>query len=112
VGVTPRAADDVEIVLGELATNAVTHARTADGYRVELEYHPASRVVVTVADRGAGFPEDEPLPAGTLRPGVWGDDEGRIGGWGLPLARSLTERLEILPNEPQGTVVRAVKRLA
>jgi anti-sigma regulatory factor (Ser/Thr protein kinase) len=128
VGVSQDDADDVELVLGELATNAVIHSHSAEGYRVEVEL-TADAVLVTVTDRGAGFPTGPLSAPGTLRsphPMVpdlsYLDDyhsagvtesleDGRFGGWGLPLVRRLADRVEILPNLPHGTMVRAEKRL-
>lgn len=110
VGVPKADVDDIELLLGELATNAVLHAQSS-GYRVEIEFH-SDRVVVVVADSGKGFSETDVTPEGTPRPDPFeGDGSERIGGWGLPLVRSLADRLEIAPNVPCGTRVRAEKLL-
>jgi anti-sigma regulatory factor (Ser/Thr protein kinase) len=79
-------------------------------------------VRVTVTDRGGGFPAGPLAPPGTLRsPNPAIPDLGReaaidpfeqrFGGWGLPLVHRLADRVEILPNSPHGTTVRAEKRL-
>jgi len=119
VGVAPADVDDLELVLGELATNAVIHAESGEGFRVEVEL-AADIARVTVADRGVGFPSGLLAASGTLwspHPGVphlAGTDSEtpeRFGGWGLPLVHSLADRVQILPNAPHGTVVCAEKRL-
>jgi serine/threonine-protein kinase RsbW len=115
VGVGRADLDDVELLLGELATNAVLHATDgADsrGYRVEVELR-GRLVRLTVSDRGPGFPAEALPPPGTARadpaaPGA----EPRFGGWGLPLVYSIADRVEIRPNLPRGAVVRADKRLS
>jgi anti-sigma regulatory factor (Ser/Thr protein kinase) len=97
--------EDVETVVGEICTNVVRHARSERGlYRLTLEVS-TDRLVVIVQDRGPGFdPAYVPLP-GTLRPDA--DGGLRIGGMGLPLLASLTDRLAFLPADPHGTTVRA-----
>jgi serine/threonine-protein kinase RsbW len=114
--VTPEEAEDVDLVIGEICTNVVRHARSREGrYRVTLELF-ADRLGVTVEDRGRGSaPPDLPdaRPAGTERQ----DPEfgQRFGGWGLPLAEALTDRLLFRPTDPErpagerGTTVYAEK---
>ena len=102
---------DIETVVGELATNAVQYAsRASEGrFRVELEYH-AQRVMVLIVDHGPGFSPDEIAPPGTLRVDSETGEE-RFGGWGLSIAQSLTDHLDIQATDPQGTTVRAEKVL-
>jgi anti-sigma regulatory factor (Ser/Thr protein kinase) len=38
------------------------------------------------------------------------EGDQRIGGFGLPLVHSIADKVDIQPNVPHGTVVRAVKR--
>lgn len=111
VGVLGQDVDDIEIMLGELATNAVVHAQ-AGSYRVEIEFY-GDRVLVTVSDRGQGFPAWHAPSPGTLRPDSMasGCASERYGGWGLPLVYSIADHVEILPAVPQGTTIRAIKRL-
>lgn len=106
LGISIPAADDLETVIGELATNAARHAKGGN-YHVTIEFF-ASRVVVTVVDSGAGFDLDTlPLP-GTLRLDEFGGDiPSRFGGFGLPLVHSIADRVHISANEPRGTIVRA-----
>jgi anti-sigma regulatory factor (Ser/Thr protein kinase) len=107
--VTQQDIDDIEVLIGELSTNAVRHARGGEFYRIEVEL--ADDVAsVTVTDHGAGFVRSDVAPPGELRPD---DFEGaqRIGGLGLPLVESLADTVQFLPNQPHGTVVRAEKRL-
>jgi anti-sigma regulatory factor (Ser/Thr protein kinase) len=117
-GVSERDVDDLESLVGELAANAVRHARSGDSYRIEVALldHLAT---VTVSDHGAGFSRDGTAQPGTERrgdPNAGGGDGGngsgdRFGGWGLPLVEALADRVEYLPNAPRGTTVRAEKRL-
>ncbi|MES2465186.1 MAG: ATP-binding protein [Armatimonadota bacterium] len=109
IGLTPDDADDLEMMLGELSSNVVRHAGTAT-YHVSVDLLQ-SRFCVTVIDQGVGFPTEESLP-GTLRPDTLpGRDAERIGGLGLVMIRGIADQVEILPNVPQGTTVRAQKAL-
>jgi len=106
----PRAdIDDVELILGELATNVVLHAGGTD-YHVEIEFDGGA-VRVSISDRGVGFPVGRPSLPGTSRHDPNGDS-GRFGGWGLPIVYGVADRVEILPNLPCGTLIRAEKRVS
>ncbi|MES2464798.1 MAG: ATP-binding protein [Armatimonadota bacterium] len=109
-----RDVDDLELLIGELAANAVRHAR-APYYRLDLEIYDGL-AVVTVTDTGSGFQRDKVPEPGTERlddgVGLDGFDGGRIGGWGLPMVESLADSVEYLPANPHGTVVRASRRFA
>jgi len=121
LGISKSDADDIELVLGELATNVVRHAG-GDGYRVEIEFcEDRATVTMIVTDRGDGLiPKDLPEPGSlrtdTLLAGVTtaiapASPDDRIGGFGFPLIRAVMDRVEIAPNAPQGTIVRAIKHL-
>ena len=101
--------DDIELVLGELCTNVIRHARSHAGqFQVALEYLPDC-VVITVSDRGQGFSTND-LPApGSVRPDVGG--QKRVGGFGLPIVERLSDKLDFHAAHPQGTIVRVEKRL-
>jgi anti-sigma regulatory factor (Ser/Thr protein kinase) len=99
--------DDIEVLVGELVTNAVRHAH-ASRYRVILDLLD-DRVVVSVVDDGVGFAREQVPPPGTSRLDAAGEE--RIGGWGLPLIEMLADNVQFLPNDPHGTTVRAEKRL-
>lgn len=104
--------DDIELMIGELATNAVLHAR-AGTYRVEIDLG-GDRAVVTVADEGAGFQREAILPPGTFRQDSAdgdSDQEPRFGGLGLPLVEMLADEVTYQPAHPHGTVARASRRL-
>lgn len=104
--------DDIELLVGELATNAVRHARSGEGFRLAIALD-GDRVAVTVIDSGKGFERSRLAPPGTAR-GDGADGDGapeRIGGWGLPLVERIADEVEIAPNVPSGTRVRAVKFL-
>jgi len=107
-GVSKGDIDDIELLVGELATNAVRHARS-DGYSLEIGLD-GNRALVTVIDNGEGFDRSQIPAPGTARPDD-GDAEDRIGGWGLPLVEMIADEVEISTNEPRGTRVRAIKFL-
>lgn len=81
-GALPRAA--IEVMVSELATNAIQHANTAFEVRVAL----AGPVLhVEVSDSGRARPKARPMPPpGTLR-----------GGRGLSLVNHLSDRWGIRP---------------
>lgn len=55
---------DVEIVLSELYSNVLRHARSEEGrFSITLDYY-AERLVVTVEDKGQGFSFKDVPPSG------------------------------------------------
>lgn len=109
MGVSRDDANDVELLLGELATNAVRHAQ-GGGYHVDLEFYE-DKAVIVVTDNGIGFVKEALMPPGEKPFDPWhSEGDARIGGFGLPLVHSIADKVEIKPNVPQGTVVRAEKR--
>ena len=111
VGVTQQDRDDVELLVGELATNVVRHANSGLAYHVEVEVKQDT-VVIIVTDQGQGFIREKVALPGTLRAEklVEGVIE-RFGGWGLPMVETLADRVDFLRHEPHGTKVRAEKQL-
>ncbi len=102
--------DEIELVMGELCANVVRHAHSNTArFRVSLEYD-ADKVVVLVEDKGDGFAVENVAPAGTERPDFEGQP-ARVGGYGLKLVETLSDRLEFQHTSPQGTTVRAEKQL-
>jgi anti-sigma regulatory factor (Ser/Thr protein kinase) len=109
MGVSRDDSSDVELLLGELATNAARHAR-GGGYHVDLDFYE-SKAVITVTDNGVGFIKEHLPPPGVRPPDTFDPDAAeRYGGFGLPLVHSIADKVEIQPNVPHGTVVRAEKR--
>jgi anti-sigma regulatory factor (Ser/Thr protein kinase) len=110
---SPSDVDEMELLIGELAANAARHAH-APFYRMDLELYDGL-AVVTVTDTGSGFQRDRVPDPGTVRldngVGPDGFEGPRIGGWGLPMVETLADSVEYLPGNPQGTVVRASRRL-
>jgi len=102
--------DDIELLLGELATNAVRHAQGSESYHVAVEFFEDHATVI-VADNGVnGFPSHL-YPTGSSRTDTLNEaGEERFGGWGLPLIYSIADEVEIVPTVPSGTTVRAEKR--
>lgn len=97
--------DAIELLLGELATNAACHA-DAGQYRVSLEIVDL-KAIVTVTDGGIGFQRNDVLPPVSLRTGF--DGVERIGGMGLPLVEMLADEVVFTAMKPQGTSVQAIK---
>lgn len=112
MGLSRENTDDVETLIGELSTNVVRHAHMQNNtYTVSLEFYE-DRVIITVADQGVGFVEDAVLPPGTLRSDtLLNNQEERFGGMGLPLIHAIADYVEIQPNFPHGTTVRAEKTI-
>ncbi len=109
LGVIVKDIDDIEMVVGELCANVVRHSRSSDRrFQMTLEYY-ADRISIVVEDRGTGFSFKDVPEVGTRRADFEGAD--RIGGFGLELVRLLSDHLEFHRTDPQGTTVRAEKRL-
>jgi anti-sigma regulatory factor (Ser/Thr protein kinase) len=122
-GVDPRDVDNLEVLVAELATNAIRHTR-APSFRVDLQLYEGL-AVITVTDAGKGFERDKvPVPGSERWDTKWfeGEQEAggnklavqqpRIGGFGLPMVETLADQVEYLPAYPRGTVVRARRRVA
>lgn len=91
---------DLKAATGEALANAVRHGSPRgpdDEVAVEVSAYP-DRVVVTVADQGAGIGARRREPA---------DDSGR----GLKVMRALADAVELSPGEDGGTVVALTKHL-
>jgi anti-sigma regulatory factor (Ser/Thr protein kinase) len=89
----PQTAEDVELLVTELATNGVKHARTMDGNRITLDARvEPGRLRIEVRDGGHGFEH-----SGRDRPIT------EPGGWGLMLVDDLADRWGI-EGEPSTTV--------
>lgn len=73
--VTPDHAGDIELVLGELVTNALRHGRGSVGVRVDID--PDGTVSVAVTD------SSEDLPV------ILPPDSPQVGGFGLRIVDSL-----------------------
>lgn len=89
----PQTAEDVELLVTELATNGVKHARTVDGNRITLDARvEPGHLRIEVRDGGHGF-EHRRRDRGLTEPG----------GWGLMLVEDLADRWGI-EGEPSTTV--------
>ena len=97
---------DLKLALTEACSNSVRHAYgTADG-SVDIRYElHADRLVIEVADDGAGF---DPAAAAVESP----DDELAEGGLGIAIIRSIADDVEIGAGEGgRGSRLRFVKVL-
>jgi anti-sigma regulatory factor (Ser/Thr protein kinase) len=92
-----------EIVVAELAANAVAHGRVPGRcFRLALVLDPSARLLqVEVTDaRGDLLPR---IPAADAEP-----DALRVGGLGLSLVAALADRWDTVPYPPSGKTVRAI----
>jgi integral membrane sensor domain MASE1 len=78
----PRVYSDLRLLVSELVTNSVRHAKLQPGDQIRLQVEVANRVLrVEVSDPGEGFGASIPQPTA----------EG-LGGWGLFLTEKLADR--------------------
>ncbi len=111
LGVVTEDVDEIELIIGELCTNVIRHAHSAEHcFQVLLEFS-AEQVVVEVADKGAGFLPEGIAPPGTERADFPDMGHPRVGGYGLRIVELLTDRLEFHAKAGDGTRIRAEKRL-
>jgi len=103
-GVDRDRMDDSLLVAGELLGNALVHGRSAAGYAVLHMVCAADEVRITVTDFGPGMRMDDIGPVGSPR------EDSRIGGFGIPLVRTLCSHVEWKSSET-GTCVEAVVNL-
>ena len=96
---------DLKLAITEACSNAVRHAYPNGGGVVEILYDlQADRLVIEVADDGAGF---------ELQDGL--DDSGDLseGGLGIAIIRSIADEFEIdSPGNGRGSRLRFVKLLS
>ena len=97
---------DLKLALTEACSNSVRHAygQQEDAGVVEIVYELHSdRVVIEVADEGAGFDPDAPGS------GAEGLNEG---GLGIAIIRALADEVEIAERDDGGSRLRFVKFLS
>jgi anti-sigma regulatory factor (Ser/Thr protein kinase) len=89
----PQTAEDVELLVTELATNGVKHAHTVDGNRITLDARvEPGHLRIEVRDGGRGFKHRRRNRELT-----------EPGGWGLMLVEDIADRWGI-EREPSTTV--------
>ncbi|WP_030954141.1 ATP-binding protein [Streptomyces sp. NRRL S-481] len=101
-GVPQDLTERAEVVVAELAANAVFHGRAPGRcFRLTLVFHPsAGRLRVEVSDaRGDLCPQ---IATGAADP-----DALRLGGRGLALVTALADHWDCVPYPPSGKTVRA-----
>jgi anti-sigma regulatory factor (Ser/Thr protein kinase) len=87
--IEPVVMEDVRLLVSELVTNSVRHARMPETDHVELDVTLADDTLhVQVADTGPGF-EPRRRDAETTKPG----------GWGLFLVEKLSDRWGVARNQ-------------
>lgn len=101
LGLTDSAVFDIKVALGEALANAVRHGAPLSGGKVCVDVIAfADRVVIEVADNGAGFNGEHAMSADLYAPS----------GRGIMFMRALMDRVEFEAVEGGGTLVRLVKR--
>lgn len=101
--------DDVETIVDELCGNVIRHAHSLSRrFQLILEYY-TNRISINVIDQGGGFVEEDIPPIGAERADM--DGGLRLGGFGVPLVKSLSDKLEFTVTDPQGTTAHAEKRI-
>jgi serine/threonine-protein kinase RsbW len=95
---------DLKLALTEACSNSIRHAYPEGGGTVEVLYELSpDRLVIEVADDGAGFVPSEGRP-----------EEGELseGGLGMAIMRAIADELELGAREDgRGSRLRLVKRL-
>jgi len=94
-------APDVQLVVGELAANAATHAGTP--FTVSVVVDP-DRVLVRVRDRSSQMPVVRDVDE-TVRSADGTQEEGREGGRGLVLVDVLSDFWGVEPRDRRGKTV-------
>src|SRR4030095_2440123 len=102
-GVTDECRTDILLALAEACANAVAPAKATERYRSNVEVDD-SECHIEVVDDGPGFDYDPTLLPGEVPLLA---ESGR----GLFIIRSLADDFDLLPNTPNGTLVRFAKRL-
>ena len=105
----PEALADLKLALTEACTNSVRHAYGSSEGMVEITYelYP-DRLVVEVADEGAGFDAEPQVGMGArLRA-----EELAEGGLGIAIIEALADEFEITERARGGSSLRFVKLLA
>jgi serine/threonine-protein kinase RsbW len=100
-GVTEECRADILLAVAEACSNAVTHAKPADGYDLTVDIDD-TLCMIEVLDTGGGF-DTSTLPE---RSSVLADS-----GRGLHIIRAVSDQFDIRPVAPSGTLVRFAKRL-
>jgi serine/threonine-protein kinase RsbW len=100
---------DLKLALTEACTNSVRHAYGSSEGMVEITYELyADRLVVEVADEGAGFDAEPQVGMGArLRA-----EELAEGGLGIAIIEALADEFEITERARGGSSLRFVKLLA
>ncbi|RAY11882.1 hypothetical protein DPM19_28355 [Actinomadura craniellae] len=102
--------EDAALVVSELVTNSLRVSAPGGTVKIELA-SDGPWMVVGVWDAGADLPETvgavAPDPDAAVEPDPAGLEEGRIGGWGLPMVDALATRRWIRPTSPAGKWVYA-----
>jgi serine/threonine-protein kinase RsbW len=94
---------DLKLALTEACTNSVRHAYDAGGGLVEILYElHGDRLVVEVADEGAGFAPDADER--------FEDDDLSEGGLGIAIIKTLADEFEVVTGD-NGSRLRFVKFL-
>jgi serine/threonine-protein kinase RsbW len=98
---------DLKLALTEACTNSVRHAYGGGDGHVEITYALyADRLIIEVADEGAGF--EPPADRGAALEG----EELTEGGLGIAIIEALADEFEITERAAGGSALRFVKHLS
>lgn len=100
-GVTEECRADILLALAEACANAVAHAQPADDYQVTVSLDEAE-CRIEVLDAGSGFDHDATRGVPLLA------ERGR----GLHIIEAVSDGFDLRANDPSGSVVSFVKRIA
>ncbi|MGY1454316.1 ATP-binding protein [Streptomyces sp. SS8] len=104
-------AEGAELVVAELAANAVLHGHVPGRcFRLALTYdRPAGRLTVEVTDARGECKPRTPAPGAGPDDGPDAETEPlRTGGHGLTLVTALADHWDCVPHPPGGKTVRAI----
>ena len=104
IGFRPPALDDIEVAVGEAATNAILYGSPTASSRIVVTswFDPSEKTFyVEIRDQGRGFDPNSMHP---------GEDTDALGGRGLRLMRALMDSIN-LHYDGQGMSVQLTKHL-
>lgn len=95
--------DDIKVAVGEACNNAVLHGKCEDEV-YEINFQVSNKKIqIEVRDNGIGFDEDK-----YVEPDL---DNLKGNGLGIYIIKSLMDKVDIIPNKNEGTILKLIKYL-